>query len=57
MIKQTPLWVSIVIHSLVALIVICFFVYFDVTPKTRNITNNKQENLEYSFKNSSMLKN
>lgn len=51
MIKQTPLWVNIAIHSLVTLIVICFLIYFDVTPKTKNITNNKQENLEYSFKN------
>jgi len=51
MIKQTPLWISIAIHSLVVLIIISFFVYFDVAPKTRNIPNNKQENLEYSFKN------
>ena len=52
MIKQTPLWINIVIHSLVVLIIICFFIYFDVTPKTKKLTNNKQEKLEYSFKNS-----
>jgi hypothetical protein len=49
MFKNIPLLVKIVIHLLVIFIVVYFFTYFNITPKTNKTISNKEEVILYAF--------